>query len=68
MVAPDTAKPAREVSAEPVSKVEQLGSGLDQSNTPKAAELQARWLTRRFLLSSAMAWAVAPLAFGEVRA
>jgi hypothetical protein len=68
MVAPDTAKPATARHGEPVSNSERLGSELDQSNTPRAAELQARWLTRRFLLSSAMAWAVAPLAFGEMRA
>jgi hypothetical protein len=41
MASPKTAKPAREVSAEPVSKIEQLGSGLDQSNTPSPAQLQA---------------------------
>jgi hypothetical protein len=68
MASPETAKPATARHGEPVSNSEQLGSGLDQSNTPRGAELQARWLTRRFLLSSAMAWSVAPLAFGEVRA
>jgi hypothetical protein len=41
-----TAKPAPARREEPVSKVEQLGSGLDQSNTPqsntpKASEPQA---------------------------
>jgi hypothetical protein len=41
MAAPDTAKPAREVSAEPVSNVEQLGSGLNPTNNPKQAGLQA---------------------------
>jgi hypothetical protein len=41
MASPDTAKPAREVSAEPVSNVEQLGSGLNQSNTPNASKPQA---------------------------
>jgi hypothetical protein len=36
-----TAKPAPARCEEPVSNVEQLGSGLDQSNTPKASEPQA---------------------------
>jgi hypothetical protein len=32
--------------------------------TQQLPDLQARWLTRRFLISSAMAWALAPHVFG----
>ena len=67
MASPDMTKPAREVSAEPVSKIEQVGTELVPSNNLKPAELQARWLTRRFLLSAPLAAAIASLVFGESR-
>jgi hypothetical protein len=69
MASPETAKPAREVSAEPVSKIEWLGGPLNASNTPSAAKLQAqtRWLTRRFLISAPLAAAIACLVFPETR-
>ena len=42
MASPKTAKPApREVSAEPVSKIEWLGGPLDRSDTPSPAQPQA---------------------------
>jgi hypothetical protein len=41
MASPKTAKPAPARREEPVSKVEQLGSGLVQSNTPSPDQLQA---------------------------
>ena len=41
MASPDTAKPASGLSAGPVSKIEQVGTELVPSNTPKPAELQA---------------------------
>jgi hypothetical protein len=40
MASPDTAKPAS-ISAEPVSKVEQLGRPLNHPNTPSPDRLQA---------------------------
>jgi len=36
-------------------------------NSPKPAELQAIWLTRRFLLSAPLAAALASLIFPEAR-
>jgi hypothetical protein len=36
-----TPRPAPALHGEPISNGEQLGSGLDQSNTPKASEPQA---------------------------
>jgi hypothetical protein len=41
MQPPKTAKPASGLSAEPVSKSEQLGGRLDSTNNPKPAEPQA---------------------------
>ena len=69
MASPDMAKPAREVSAEPVSGSESLPSSkqLGPSIQP-LIDWQVRWIARRFSVSSAMAWAVAPLVFGEARA
>jgi len=41
MASPKTAKPAPARCEGPVSKIEQLGSGLDRPNTPNASEAQA---------------------------
>jgi hypothetical protein len=62
-----TAKPASASHAEPVSGSEFLPSSKLSSNTQLLADKQARWLVRRFSISSAMASAVAPHVFGEVR-
>jgi hypothetical protein len=69
MASPDMTKPASGLSAGPVSKIEQLGSGLDPSNTQPQALLQAQtcWLTRRYALSAAVAAALASLVFPEAR-
>jgi hypothetical protein len=69
MGSPDMTKPASGLSAEPVSKIEQVGTELVPSNNPSPDRLQAqtRWLTRRFVLSAPLAAALACLVFGEVR-
>jgi hypothetical protein len=41
MACPKTAKPAREDSAEPVSKSDQLAREIDPTNNPSPAQLQA---------------------------
>ncbi len=70
MPALHTAKPATARDGEPVSKIEWLGGLLNLSDTqlPAHRQAQTRWLTRRLSISPSMAWAVAPLVFGEVRA
>jgi hypothetical protein len=61
-----TARPAPALHGEPVSSESLRGSKLS-SNTQPLIDRQAIWLTRRYI-SSAMAWAVVPHVFGEVRA
>jgi hypothetical protein len=66
MPALHTAKPATARDGEPVSKIEWLGGPLNPSDTQPLTDRQALWLARRFLLSAAMATAIAPHVF-EVR-
>jgi hypothetical protein len=68
MTLPKTAKPATAADGEPASNFERLGGELRQSNTLKPAELQARWLTRRFAIDPSTAAAIVPFVFGGAHA
>jgi hypothetical protein len=39
----------------------------ERAKNQELTDRQAGWLTRRFLISAPLAYAIAPLAFGEVR-
>ena len=58
---------APEATGNAPSKIEQLGSRLDQQNSLSHARRQAWFLARRFGLSPLRAAVVASRAFGEVR-
>jgi hypothetical protein len=63
----ETAKPATAIAANGLRIVEQLGGRLDLTDSKIAERLQVSKLIRRFAISAAVADALAPLVFGEVR-
>jgi hypothetical protein len=68
MASAETAKPATAIAANGLrNNSEQLGGRLDLTNSKIAERLQVSKLIRRFAISAAVADALAPLVFGEVR-
>jgi hypothetical protein len=61
--ADQTAGMDHQLGSEKISPPHKPKSGQNQELTDR----QAGWLTRRFLISAPLAYAIAPLAFGEVR-
>jgi hypothetical protein len=67
MALPETAKPATAIAANGLRIVEQIDRPLDFTNSKIAERLQVTKLICRFAISAAVADALAPLVFGEVR-
>jgi hypothetical protein len=63
----ETAKAQTEISGSGLRNFEQLGGQLDVTDSKIAERLQVTKLIRRFAISAAVADALAPLVFGEVR-
>jgi hypothetical protein len=65
MASAETAKPATADTVNGLRNIEQLGGGLDLTDSKIAERLQVLRLVRRHAISISAAYALAPLVYGE---